>query len=218
MRKIFIILLVGWLVSVTMSLVWNHFDGKQKNRQLALQTGQAFFRQIVHTRAWNARHGGVYVPVTDKIKPNPYLKVQDRDIVTINGLQLTLVNPALMTRLIGEIAGREDDVTYHITSLKPIRPANAPDDWESKALKQFETGPSEFSEFVENENSVSFRFMAPLYVEQSCLGCHGYQGYQVNDVRGGISLNLPFKPLRLNIPLIFSHLAVALVGVIGIAS
>ena len=33
--------------------------------------------------------------------------------------------------------------------------------------------------------------MAPLYVEQGCLRCHGFQGYKVGEVRGGISLTLP---------------------------
>ncbi len=30
--------------------------------------------------------------------------------------------------------------------------------------------------------------MAPLYVEDSCMGCHGKQGYRIGDVRGGISV------------------------------
>jgi len=33
--------------------------------------------------------------------------------------------------------------------------------------------------------------MAPLYVEPNCMGCPGFQGYKVGDVRGGISLTLP---------------------------
>jgi hypothetical protein len=65
---------------------------------------RAFFRKIVTTRYWNARHGGVYVPITAETQSNPYLDVPDRDIVTKNGLKLTKINPAYMTRQIGEIA------------------------------------------------------------------------------------------------------------------
>jgi diguanylate cyclase (GGDEF)-like protein len=34
-----------------------------------------------------------------------------------------------------------------------------------------------------------YRYMAPLRVEESCLGCHAHQGYRVGDVRGGISVS-----------------------------
>jgi len=34
--------------------------------------------------------------------------------------------------------------------------------------------------------------MKPLFVEESCLDCHADQGYTVGEVRGGISISLPF--------------------------
>ena len=39
-----------------------------------------------------------------------------------------------------------------------------------------------------NEGRILFRYMAPLFVEESCLQCHADQGYKVGDVRGGISV------------------------------
>ena len=33
------------------------------------------------------------------------------------------------------------------------------------------------------------RYMAPLKVQESCLGCHAKQGYQVGDIRGGLSVS-----------------------------
>jgi hypothetical protein len=51
------------------------------------------------TRLWATGHGGVYVPVTDRTPPNPYLShLPDRDLVTPDGAILTLMNPAYMLR------------------------------------------------------------------------------------------------------------------------
>jgi diguanylate cyclase (GGDEF)-like protein len=38
--------------------------------------------------------------------------------------------------------------------------------------------------------------MAPLYVEQECLQCHGQQGYKIGDVRGGISVSFDIDALQ----------------------
>ncbi len=97
------------------------------------------FEKDVIYRRWNADHGGVYVPVTQKTKPNPYLDDLERDIITPLGKKLTKVNPAYMTRQVHELALKSNGVRGHITSLNPIRPANAPDPWETQALKAFET-------------------------------------------------------------------------------
>jgi hypothetical protein len=48
-----------------------------------------------------------------------------------------------MTRQIGEIAVQKNSIWFHITSSKPIRPANAPDLWELEALKSFAVGSQE---------------------------------------------------------------------------
>jgi len=135
---------------------------------------------------------GVFVPVSDEIQPNPYLDVPNRDVLTTDNVLLTKINPAYMTCLIWELAEENDNVTYHITSLKPIRPANAPDDWEADALRSFEGQNAE--EFVWDNQSGTFRYMAPLFVQESCLACHARQGYQVGYVRGGIRVTFLVQP------------------------
>ncbi len=49
-------------------------------------------------REWAADFGGVYVPM-DKVRPNPYLDVPNRD-VSVNGKGFTLINPAYMSRMV----------------------------------------------------------------------------------------------------------------------
>jgi len=57
--------------------------------------------------------------------------------------------------------------------------------------------------------------MAPLQTTEACLKCHESQGYKVGDIRGGISVTMPFK---MNIPstLLVGHSFIGLIGLAGI--
>lgn len=149
-------------------------------------TAKAHFRNIVLTRRWNANHGGVFVKKEKGVESNPYL--ENPDIQTLDGSVYTKKNPALMTREISEFAEDAGDFRYHITSLMPLNPDNAADNFEKTALTRFEQGEKErFALFTPGNQSV-YRYMAPLFVEEGCLNCHAKQGYKVGDVRGGISV------------------------------
>jgi hypothetical protein len=58
---------------------------------------RSFFDQIVIVKTWNARYGGVYVPVVEDTQSNPYLAVPVRDIIISQDLTLTKINPSYMT-------------------------------------------------------------------------------------------------------------------------
>src|SRR3990172_3755639 len=104
-----LLVLVGALFAVgtALSLQQNFTQTREDRYQLAVTSGKILFRTIVATRAWISSHGGLYVPVTGTIRPNPYLTVPDRDVRTTGGRELTMINPAYMTRLVGEILARE---------------------------------------------------------------------------------------------------------------
>jgi hypothetical protein len=190
---------------------------------VATYQARAFFQNIVTTRYWNAKHGGVYVPITEETKPNPYLEVSDRDVLTTQGVELTKINPAFMTRQIGELASERDLVWFHITSSNPIRPANAPDSWEASALDSFSSGSHEYSEFIDSaEGARIFRYMAPLLTERPCLKCHAEQGYEEGDLRGGISVSLQAGPIlsvysRQRLHLSLAYCIIWILGLLGIA-
>jgi diguanylate cyclase (GGDEF)-like protein/PAS domain S-box-containing protein len=166
---------------------------------LAVERGRVLFSLIELTRDWNAKHGGVYVPVTEGTQPNPHLKEDPtRDVTGSDGRQYTKINPAYMTRQIAEVAEQASGVRLHITSLKPLRPENRADDWEARALALFERDAevTEYVEFVERfdfggRTTPAHRYMAPLHVKKYCLKCHESQGYRVGDIRGGISVTMP---------------------------
>ncbi len=185
-----------WTALVIASLLWNIFQVKKETVEAAHIQAWSAFRKDVLYRRWNSMLGGVYVPVTGKTPPNPYLtNVPERDIQTPSGKRLTLMNPAYMTRLVFELGQKEHDVRSHITSLKPVRPENAPDSWEKKALQAFDLGEKEIYS-VETLNGQNYlRLMRPLITERSCLLCHAQQGYKENDIRGGISVTIPMQPL-----------------------
>ncbi len=162
-------------------------NGERAIREGHLMRGRALFGSIVLTRKWNALHGGVFVEKAPGMLSNPWLENPDRH--GDDGTVYTKKNPALMTREISEIAEREGGFRFHITSLKPLNPANVADPFEREALASFERGATEASTRTENDGKPWYRYMAPLLVEKPCLGCHAKQGYRIGDVRGGISVS-----------------------------
>ena len=187
-RKHFVWIIIIWSLIIITSWIWNFSLLQSNNRKVVLNKSRAFFVQITTSRAWNSQHGGVYVPVTPTTQPNPYLIDSLRDLVTVDGMQLTKINPAYMTRQIAEINKINNKLFFHITSLSPVRPENKADKWETKALNSFRKDTTEFLELVRNDSISQYRYMAPLITEKSCLKCHG-QNYKLGDIRGGISVS-----------------------------
>ncbi len=159
--------------------------------QMARIKGETAFHLIQTTRLWNASHKGVYVPETLNTPANPYLEAKERDITSASGTKLTLVNPAYMTRQLGDLL-KNSQVEIHLTSLKPLNGLNKADLWEQDALKSFEQGQTTAITFQDNQ----YRYMQPLFVEKPCLECHEEQGYKEGDVRGGLSISFPREDIE----------------------
>lgn len=149
---------------------------------------KAYYELIMLTRMWNANHGGVFVKKKEGVEPQPML---DRfNIETKSGDILVLRNPAVMTREISEYTKEYGEFSFHITSLNPINPKNMPDEFDKRALLAIVGGAEEYSDMEVTGRKTFLRYMRPLYVKQFCLNCHEKQGYELNEVRGGISLTL----------------------------
>lgn len=160
-------------------------------------SAKGYFESIVLTRSWNAHYGGVYVLKKQGMRSNPYLR--NPDITTADGVVYTKKNPALMTREISKLAKQFGTYQYHITSLNLINPNNIPDPWEKESLQAFETGVKEVTQITELEGKKIYRFMRPLLYEKGCVSCHAYQRYRLGDVRGGISVSLPYNGIEIAI-------------------
>lgn len=181
-------------VLIAVSLAWDIFSVRQHTQELATKEARSLFNKDYAFRLWAAKHGGVYVPIDADTPPNPNLAhIPERDITTPSGKKLTLMNPAYMTRQIMNEFSALFNVRGKITTFpdKLLNSDNAPDAWELAALNAFRQGEKEISTFVELDNQPFLRFMRPLFIEQPCLKCHGTQGYQVGDLRGGIGVYVP---------------------------
>jgi diguanylate cyclase (GGDEF)-like protein/PAS domain S-box-containing protein len=187
--------IIFWSLVVGLSFHWNWQALQRQMLEIATTQGRDIFRMIEAVRLWNARHGGVYVIQSDLSPPNPYLDVPERDPVTLSGKQLTLVNPAYMTRQLSETILEKTGIRVHITSLKPVNPGNKADSWESVALESFERGVRERAE-ITADSARLVRYMAPLVTQQACLQCHEKIGYKVGDIRGGISVSFSAQPIE----------------------
>jgi len=167
---------------------------------------RALFNEIIITRRWVTNNGGVYVKVKPGVDPHPYLltipglKVTHRDE---EGTLYTLKNPGLIVRELSEISDNSGLYTFHVASLKPVnKEKSSPDAFEREALIAFERGEREHTAIEVTEQGPVYRYMAPLYFENSCNKCHFSQGYKEGDIRGGISVNIPMaslmKEMRVN--------------------
>ena len=213
---------IFWTAVLFCSLALDLNNHKNEIQALALNTARIAWEKDLLYRRWNANLKGVYVQVTPKVQPNPYLShLPERDLLTPSGRQLTLINPAYMTRQVNELTYEAMGVRGHITSLQPLRKENAPDSWEIEALKAFEQGSGEVASLEDLEGQPYLRLMRPFRTEKGCLSCHAQQGYKEGEIRGGLSVSIPMAPLweigrSHQLFIWFSHILVWLVGMAGI--
>ena len=177
------------LCALTVFYEFKHIDVGLDS--LARERGTVLFRLIELTRDWNTLHGPLYAPINERNQPNPHLDHPKRDVTTTDGVALTMINPAFMTRQIAEIAEKADGVRFHITSLRPYRPENKADDWETESLTLFQQGKlKDRLSLIEGVGPSAHRYMAPLIIKPACLKCHASQGYKLGEIRGGISVTM----------------------------
>ena len=186
---------IVWSIILVGLLAVDIYSVHQVTLGLVTNEAQAHLKKDNAVRFWAASHGGVYVPIDDSTPPNIYLEhVEERDIQTPSGIKLTLMNPAYIMRQLNEEFAGLYKIPGHITSLNPLRPENAPDDWERSALEAFEEGESEILEVTDIDGESYLRLMQPLFTQEGCLKCHAHQGYKLDDVLGGVSVSVPMAP------------------------
>ena len=169
----------------------------------AKQQAASYFDLIVRVRRWNANYGGVYVEKRPGVESSKYLREVgiEPDKKTVDGSVLTLRNPALMTKEISNVPSTFNGIRFHITSLMLLNHENAPDEFELRALGSFTRGEREYWEIERRDSVAVFRYMAPLPFEESCQKCHFKFNYKTGDIRGGISVSIPFSETEQNMEL-----------------
>jgi diguanylate cyclase (GGDEF)-like protein len=199
-RKINPLALFYLKISLVISLVILavYFGIYLRNNRLLLdslrQQAASYYDLIVRVRRWSADYGGVYVEKKVGMTANVYLREVgvEPERETVDGSILLLKNPALITREISKVLSDVNKIEFHITSLQLLNNENAPDAFEQRALKKFVDGANEFWELERRDSGPVFRYMAPLLFEQYCNKCHSKFNYNLGDIRGGISVTIPF--------------------------
>lgn len=192
-RAVFLVL---WTCLAAASVIWNLYRNHEETIERARIEARTIFEHNLAYRRWNAIHGGVYVKIDSQDQPNPFIVSPRRDLTATDGTRLTLINPFWMTRQAYSLLSQQSPMASinRTISLRPLNPLNAPDAWETKALKEFEKGQTEFSEITKIKGLPYMRVLRPYITEKACLKCHGRQGYTVGDVRGAISIAVPMEP------------------------
>lgn len=188
--------IIGTGIVLTMALGMSFYVLAQRQEKLMISQieneARILFKQIVLTRRWIADHGGIFVERLPWVKPNPYLKDMEPEIVDIKGRRYVKKNPAMVTKELSKYAMKDGVYWFHITSLKLLNPENAPDEFERWALHEFEAGNARELFKIEKAGLAQhLRYISPLYIESACLDCHARQSYKIGDVRGAISITIP---------------------------
>jgi signal transduction histidine kinase len=218
-----IAVIIIWTTTLVGSLVWNINNEKKQRYEMALHTARANFNKDQAYRFWATKHGGVYVQPTEKTPPNPYLAhLPHRDVVTTKGTKLTLMNPAYMLREMMEDYAQLYGITGRIVGLVALNPKNIADDWESKAIRLFQTNTvDEVIELADLNDIPHLRLIRPMRMKSGCMLCHQHLGFKVGDVRGAVGVSIPMTTYSKlgNIiiqDLIITHLIIYLLGLMMI--
>ncbi len=225
-RRNLVVGVLAWTAVIGGLLAWNVSLQRDKTFDMAKAEAMANINKDFAFRQWASSHGGVYVPINPKTNtyPNPYLDhVDEREIQTPAGRRLTLMNPAYMLRQMQQNYDHLYGVRGRITSLNPLNPNNAPDEWEARVLQSFEKGLKEYAEITELNGSLYLRAMRPFVTEQGCLKCHAHQGYNIGDIRGGVGAYVKLEPYQaaekeIVRTLTLSYAVIWLLGLTGIGA
>ncbi|MCB1985589.1 MAG: diguanylate cyclase [Burkholderiales bacterium] len=219
-----IVTITVWTSIILVSLFWNYNSVHKQSVELASNVAQAYIYRDIALRNWGASHGGVYVPRSEHIKPNPLLShIPDRDVITPSGRKLTLINPVhILTQVMNEyneLPVPKGRVTaFPEVLLNPQQ--NMPDQWELKALDAFKKGAFSKKEVIEINNIPHLRLMIPLFIKTECLLCHSNQSYKEGDLSGALGVTVPMTPYikAKNESLNYIYFSYGVLWIIGIFS
>ena len=190
------LLYIGTVLTIFMAAIfyWMFHQSKKGVIGQLDQQAAALLQQVVITRAWIADHGGLFVEKRPGVDESPFLP--GTNIIDTRGKVYHFRNPAMVTRELSEYADAAGLYRFRLTSLKLKNPDNAPLSFEREALLDFEkkgytSSRNGVASHSEEDGVMIYRRIVPLRVEKACLECHGDEGYNVGDIRGGLSVMIP---------------------------
>jgi signal transduction histidine kinase len=112
---------------------------------------------------------------------------------------------AIAGKSVAALFMRETDYEVRYVSLTPRNLNSRADDFEKTALTSFVTAAksNDIYEISRQENKEVFRYISPIYMQESCLSCHGEpkgerditnypkEGLRTGDLAGAVSIVMP---------------------------
>jgi PAS domain S-box-containing protein len=191
---------VLWTVLVLFSLWTQREQLDRTAAALARIDAIANLRKDMSIRKWADSIGGIYVDET-KIPTMESLDEQEHlSVRRGTGERLTLVAiPSIHVLLaIQEISHKSYGTKERLTSLQLRNRANAPDEWETSALKMLEGGAEMATEALPAKAASHglLRVMIPMKMEEECLECHRDTLVPVGGLRGGATISIDLNTYR----------------------
>ncbi len=120
----------------------------------------------------------------------------ERGSIMFQMVRQTKINPILMQND-PEIFKRQvmKEIGYRVVSPQPMQPENMADPWEARALSGFRKPGDFLFERQDSDEEVRYRYIGPVFMQENCLPCHGGEGVEVGDLRGGISVSVKARPI-----------------------
>jgi len=213
---------LSWLCLILGLLGWSLWRDNLQIDRLVEREALVRLKSANNIRRWIVGFGGVYAPVSEAHRPNPLIPVSvGRDIETRDGLQLTIANSiSALTHIMGK-DNRVEGGFIRFTGPEPLKPENAPDPWETAAIKRLADGETLAGGFTELEGKPYYRLMQPLLLKPKCYKCHQYTSFQLGDIVGGLGVNVDlavYSGLRQEVLTshFLNYLGIWAVGALGI--
>jgi signal transduction histidine kinase len=189
----FILTGVVWTVLVLFSLWTQREQLNHTAQELARIDAIANLKKDMAIRKWASEVGGVYIPESHAPSIDR-LSEQERVLaLRSNGNIDKLISLTSIHILMGiqEVSSKLYGSKERLTSLQLYNRANAPDEWETQALKTLEKGSQIVAEAMPRKKGHGLmRVMIPMRMDEECLECHRETLVPVGGLRGGAAVTI----------------------------
>jgi PAS domain S-box-containing protein len=189
----FLLAAILWSLLVLFSLWTQREQLNRTAQELARIDATANLKKDMAIRKWASQVGGVYIN-EDKAPNVDVLSEQERvQASRMTGESYTLISLTPIHILMGiqEVSNKEYGSKERLTSLQLYNRANAPDEWETQALKSLQAGSTMVAEAMPKKKGHGLmRVMIPMRMEEECLECHRETLVPVGGLRGAASVSI----------------------------
>lgn len=182
-----------WSLLVLFS-IWTQREQLNRTAQeLARIDAVANLKKDMAIRKWASQVGGIFI--NESKAPNVDALSEQERVQAITGIgetfKLISLTPIHILLGIQEVSNKEYGSRERLTSLQLHNRANAPDEWETQALRALEAGSKMVAEAMPKKKGHGLmRVMIPMRMEEECLECHRETLVPVGGLRGAAAVTV----------------------------